>query len=553
MRLDLVVRNARILTVDPSRPRASALGIWDGRIVGLDEELDGLGARAEVDLDGAVVAPGFHDAHCHTTSFGLGLVSLGLQDSTGVDAVLDAVAAHASGLGPDDWVIGFGFGAGLSAGEYPQRDELDRAGGGRPVWLTHRSGHSCVVSSAVLRMVGVTGASAPGDRGRVVVDRAGRPTGLIEEAAMDLVKVHVGPSSIEQLARAIDRATSHYLTEGITGFTDAGIGCPGIDHSPVEMAAYLLARDTGRLRTRAQVMAHDELFHPVVAHREDGVATGLDLGIHTGLGDEWLSLGAMKIWVDGSGLGHTAATTGRDGSVRGAFDNDPAILRQSIIDGHRAGWQVAAHAIGDAAVDLVLDALDEAERGGPFPARGGAVPRHRIEHGVRIRTDQVGRLARSGMSVVTQPCFIDDFGDPLLQRYEGRSGVGDFFRMRSLMTTGVSVVGSSDRPVAAGSPLRAMQQMVERSTADGAVFGADERLTPAEALASYTVAGARAAHAEGRWGSLSPRLAADLVVLDDDPTTVGATGIGGIGVVATVLGGRAVHDPGSLIGDAGRD
>ena len=553
MRLDLIIRNARILTVDPSRPRASTLGIWDGRIIGLDEEMDGLGARAELDLDGAVVAPGFHDAHCHTTSFGLSLVSLGLQDRTGIEAVLDAVAAHASGLGPDDWVIGFGLGTGVSAGEVPHRDELDRAGGGRPVWLTHWSGHSCVVSSAVLHAVGITGASAPGDRGRVVVDHAGRPTGLIEEAAMDLVKDHVGPSSIELLARAIDRATSHYLTEGITGFTDAGIGCPGIDHSPVELAAYLLARDTGRLRTRAQVMAHDELFHPLVAHRDDGIATGLDLGIHTGFGDEWLSLGAMKIWVDGSGLGHTAATTGRDGSVRGAFDNDPAILRQSIIDGHRAGWQVAAHAIGDAAVDLVLDALDEAERGGPFPARGGTVPRHRIEHGVRIRTDQIGRLARSGMSVVAQPCFIDDFGDPLLQRYEGRSGVGDFFRMRSLTTAGVSVVGSSDRPVSAGSPLRAMQQMVQRSTADGSVFGADERLTPGEALASYTVAGARADHAEDRWGSLAPRLAADLVVLDDDPTTVDPTRIGGIGVVATVLGGRAAHDPGSLFGDAGGD
>jgi predicted amidohydrolase YtcJ len=289
-----------------------------------------------------------------------------------------------------------------------------------------------------------------------------------------------------------------------------------------------------------------------VAHGDDGVATGLDLGIHTGFGDEWLSLGAMKIWVDGSGLGHTAATTGRDGTVRGAFDNDPAILRQSIIDGHRAGWQVAAHAIGDAALDLVLDALDEAERGGPFPARGGTVPRHRIEHGVRIRTDQIGRLARSGMSVVTQPCFIDDFGDPLLQQYRGRPGVGDYFRMRSLMAAGVSVVGSSDRPVAAGSPLRAMQQMVERSTADGAVFGADERLTPGEALASYTVAGARAAHSEGRWGSLAPRLMADLVVLDDDPTTVDVARIGSIGVVATVVGGRAAHDPGALFDDAGR-
>ena len=136
-----------------------------------------------------------------------------------------------------------------------------------------------------------------------------------------------------------------------------------------------------------------------------------------------------------------------------------------------------------------------------------------------FRPDQVERLARMGMTVVTQPLFIDDFGDPLLEGLAGTEGLGDYFRMRSLLVAGVPVVGSSDRPVAAGSPLRGIQEMVERTTADGAVFGADERLTPLEALASYTAGGARAAHCEDRWGTLGPRLLADLVVLGDDPTT----------------------------------
>ncbi len=550
MMLDLLIRNARILTVDPGRPRASSLGIWNGRIVGLDEELDGTGARIEVDLHGAVVAPGFHDAHCHTSSFGLERVSLALQDCSGAAATLAAVAAHAEGLGPDEWVIGFGYGNGMGADEAPRRQDLDGAGGGRPVWLTHRSGHSCVVSTSVLEAVGITGAVPPGGRGRVEVDDTGRPTGLIEETAMDLVKDHVGPSSIQRMAEAIDRATAHYLTEGITGFTDAGIGSPGIDHTPVELAAYQLARRTGRLHTRAQVMVFNELFHPLASHPDDRMDTGLDLGSHTGFGDDWLSLGAMKIWIDGSGLGHTAATTGPDGKLRGAFDNDPEILTRSIVDAHRAGWQVAAHAIGDAAVDLVLDALEAAEDGGPSVARGGASPRHRLEHGVAFRPDQVARLARMGMTVVTQPLFIDDFGDPLLQGLAAGE-VGDYFRMRSLLVAGVPVVGSSDRPVAAGSPLRGIQEMVERTTADGAVFGADERLTPVEALRSYTVGGARAAHCEQQWGTLTPRLLADLVVLGDDPTDVAVERIGSIGVLATVVGGRAAHDPEHLFAEAG--
>ncbi len=546
MILDLLITNARVVTVDPGRPRAHAIGIWDGRIVGLDEQLAGAAARATVDLDGATVAPGFHDAHCHTTSFGLGLVHLELSDVVGVGPTLDAVGAHAAGLAPHEWVIGFGYGNGLRPDEYPHREELDRAGGGRPVWLTHLSGHACVVSSAVLETVGISGGLGPTERGRVVVDRDGIPTGLIEEAAMDLVKDHVGPSSIEQLADAIDRATAHYLTEGITGFTDAGIGCPGIDHSPVELAAYQLARDTGRLHTRARLMAHNELFHPLPAHPDDRIATGLDLGLRTGFGDEWLSLGAMKIWIDGSGLGHTAAVTGPDGQAVGGFDNDPALLRQSIIDAHRGGWQVACHAIGDAAVDLVLDALAEAGRGGPHPARGGTTTRHRIEHGVMIRSDQVGRLAALGMTVVTQPLFVDQFGDPLLELYEGGPGAEQFFRARSLLDAGVPVVGSSDRPVVAGSPLRGIQEMVERRTASGTEFGPDESLTAAEAVACYTAGGAWAAHAEGAWGTLAPRRWADLVILDDDPTGVATGRIGDIRVLATVIGARPLHDPGAL-------
>jgi predicted amidohydrolase YtcJ len=549
MILDLVIENARILTVDPDRPHASRLGVWGGRVVGLDAALDGSRARATVDLDGATVAPGFHDAHCHTTSFGLGLVLLQLDGAEGIEATLDAVATYAAGLAPHEWVIAFGYGAGLPPDQYPDRHALDRAGGGRPVWLTHLSGHSCVVSSAVLAAVGITGELGRAARGRVVVGTDGRPTGLIEEAAMDLIKDHVGPSSVERMAEAIDRATAHYLTEGITGFTDAGIGCPGVDHTPVELAAYQLARTTGRLHTRAQLMAHNELFHPLASHPDDAITTGLDLGVRTGFGDDRLSLGAMKIWVDGSGLGHTAATTGPDGQVRGSYDNDPALLRQSIIDGHRAGWQVAAHAIGDAAVDLVLDALTEAAEGGPHPVRGGQEIRHRIEHGVMIRPDQVARLAAMGMSVVVQPLFVTEFGDALAERFAGEQDGENYFRMRSLADAGVHVVASSDRPVAEGSPLRGMQAMVERATAAGDVFGPDERLTATEALECYTAAGARAAMRESEWGSLTGRRVADLVVLDDDPTSVDPGRIGAIAVVATMVGGRAVHDPASLFSE----
>lgn len=536
MKLDILLRNARVRTLDPARPQASAVGIWGGSIVGLDGDLAGTSAQVTVDLRGATVVPGFHDAHCHTTSFGLASVLLDLTAVQGRARILAAVTARAAELSAADWVIGVGYGGGMAVGEDLHAEELDRAAAGRPVWLTHLSGHRCVVSTAALSLAGVTGAGASRDRGRVAVDAQGRPTGLLEETAMDVVKDVVGPSSIEQLADAIDRATGVYVGEGITSFTDAGIGVPGLDHSPVELAAYQLARETGRLHARAQLMVHNELMHDLASHPDDGIRRGLDLGVRTGFGDSHLGIGAMKVWVDGSGLAGEGAS----------FDDDPAVLRRSIVEAHRAGWQVAAHAMGDAAVDLVLDALEEAGHGGPSRP-GRAVPaRHRIEHGGLVRSDQVPRLARLQMTVVPQPVFIPEFGDVLADVLGGGGRSHESFRVRSLLAAGVAVAGSSDRPVAGGAPLRGLQAMVERRTASGQCYGPDERVDAGTALAAFTFAGARAAHSEHLRGMVAARMQADLTVLAEDPTEVDPRRISDIPVLATLVAGQVVHDPEGL-------
>jgi predicted amidohydrolase YtcJ len=536
--LDLLIRDARIRTVDPARPTATAVGIWNGMVVGLDEDVLGLPARVSVQAGGAVIVPGFHDAHCHTTSYGLGLVLLDLTDVHGAPAILTAVADYAATLGAQDWVIGTGYGAGMPLSEHVTRDELDRAGGGRPVWLTHFTGHQCVVSSAVLSAVGI-GAGTTTERGRIGTDPAGRPNGLLEEAVMDLVKDYVGPSSAEQFARAIDEATSQYAAEGITSFTDAGIGCPGLDHSPVEIAAYQLARRSGGLRARAQLMVHNEMMHELTAHRDDAIMRGLDFGIHTGFGDDWLSLGAMKIWVDGLGV------AGADGAPD--FDNDPGLLRQDIIAAHRAGWQVAAHAMGDQAVDLVLDALAEARASGPTPVQV-ARPRHRIEHGALIRPDQLARLADADMTVVTQPIVVSEFGD-LFGEVVAAERLAEVFRVRSLLDAGVAVAGSSDRPVAPGSPLRGIQAMVQRTSASGTIHGPHERVSASQALAAYTTGAAHAARAERHRGSIAPGRAADLVLLADDPLTAPDEKIGAIGVLGTIVAGAVSYDQAGLLAE----
>ena len=535
--LDVLIQNARILTLDPGRPRAASVGLWNGLIVGLDDAVAGLRARHVVDAAGAVMIPGFHDAHCHTTSFGLQQSQLDLAGVRGKQDTLAAIAGFAAGLAESAWVIGMGYGGGMPFGEHLSREDLDRAGGGRPVWLTHYSGHQCVVSSAVLRQIGLAGPVPDFVRGRIGADAEGRPTGLLEEAAMDLVKEKVGQSSAEDLARAIDVATRAYAAEGITSFTEAGVGCPGRDHSRVEIAAYQLARASGRLNARAQLMVHNEILHEIAAHPADAIERGLDLGIRTGFGDPWLSLGAMKIWVDGLGLE-------ADGSEPADFDNDPAILRRDIIAAHRAGWQVAAHAMGAQAVDLVLDALTVTSAGDP--TMPGAGLRHRIEHGAFIRADQVQRLARMRMTVATQPVFIAEFGD-MFGDLLGAERIGDALRVRSLLDAGVVVAGSSDRPVVPGAPLRGIEAMVRREASTGRTHGPDERVDVMTALATFTRGGAWAARSEHLFGMLAPKLAADLVLLDADPTEVSPDRIGSIGILATMVGGRPTHDPSALL------
>ncbi|RYB88676.1 amidohydrolase [Nocardioides glacieisoli] len=529
--LDLILRGVKIRTMDPHRPIAHSIGIWNGWIVGLDEQVAGCRAEREIDLDGATLLPGFHDAHCHTTSFGVSANQLELSDATTIDAVLDRVSDHASALSQDSWVIGVGYLDREDPSRHPTSAELDRAADGRPVWLTHRSGHMCAVSSSVLDLLPDPLPAAAVQY--VVRDGAGRPTGLLEEAAMELVKEVVGPGSVESMVAAIDVATRHYVTEGITSITEAGIGCPGVDHSPLELGAWQLASARGLAHTRAHLMVYSELFHDVAHNPVDAARIGLDLGLHTGLGDDRVRVSAMKIWLDGAGSAGRAAS-GEDEDPDAHLVDDPLRLHAAVVGAHRAGWQVAAHAMGDRAVDLLLDALEEA---GPLDEVRSR--RHRIEHGGLIRDDQVTRLRDLGIVVAIQPVFITEFGDALATQFGNRTSWS--IRQRSLLDAGIVVAASSDRPVAPGAPLLGVQAMVDRVTSSGAAFGPGERVDVQEALLAYTCHAAYAAGVDDRVGTLTARKLADIVVLDDDPVT-SASDAADIYVLATIVGGQVVHD-----------
>lgn len=536
--LDLVLRDARVRTLDESRPFATTVGVHAGRVFGLDEEVAELPARTVVHCGGAVITPGFSDAHNHMSWYGFSLSEVDLSERATQQGVLDAVAQRAGSAESGEWIIGSGYDDTV-LGTHPNRFDLDRASGGRPTWLKHRSGHMCVVNSEVLARAGVLDGSALVPEGGIVArDADGVATGLLQEQAQRLVTSMVTPCSIEELATAIGRAARRYVAEGLTHVTEAGIGGGWVGQSPLELAAYQLSRDRGDLPVRVQLMAASDALHPVRGHPDDAMTFGLDLGMRTGFGDDRLRVGPMKIFLDGSLIGRTAALTEPfhdRPETSGYLQDEPDLLRQQIVDAHRSGWRVAAHAIGDSAVDLAIEAFQRAQRESP---RWDV--RHRVEHAGIVRPDQLPAITDLGLIPVPQTRFLHAIGDTMTEAV-GPDRTPWLYRHRSFLDAGLRVPGSSDRPVAPGPPLLGMQSAVERTSSAGRLVGPDERVTAEQALRAYTVEAAWAAGEEDRRGRVVPGALADLALLDDDPVTVDGRRIGSLAVQATFVGGECVY------------
>jgi predicted amidohydrolase YtcJ len=535
MEIDLVVRNAAVVTMDDARPRAHTLAVHNGRVLALDAE--GLRGRTEIDARGAALVPGFGDAHNHMAWFGSSLDEVDLSGLTDLATLYDRVAERAATLPPDAFVVGAGYDD-TAIGGHPHRRELDRAAGGRPVVLKHRSGHVTTVNSPVLDRIGVLDGTAVVPEGGVVVrDDSGDPTGTLEEQAQNLASALLVPYATGDLARAIGNASAVYAAEGLTHVTECGIGGGWVGRSPRELAAYQQARDAGALSVRVQLMPVADALHPVAGHASDAEGIGLDLGIRTGFGDDRLRIGPMKIFTDGSLVARTAAMheVFCDRHSHGYFQDDPDLLRSLILRAHATGWRIAAHAIGDRAIDLALDAFAEMQRTHPRPDA-----RPRIEHAAVTTPEQIARMAELGVTPVPQARFLYEIGDTMAAAV-GPDRAAGLYRHASFLRAGLRVPGSSDRPVAAGAPLLGMQSMVQRRSATGAVIGPDERVDAATALRAYTLDAAWIAGEEHERGSLTPGKLADFALLTDDVTVVEPDRIGDIGVVATFVGGQCTH------------
>ncbi|WP_409184823.1 amidohydrolase [Amycolatopsis sp. VS8301801F10] len=523
MQVDAVYENARLVTGD------TALAVLHGRIVALGDDARSLSARRRVDLGGGFVAPGFHDAHNHMAWFGMGLDDVPLSDCRSVDEVYDAVARRAAELPAGSWVVGSGYDQNkLAGGEHPDRHGLDRAAPGMLVRLKHTSGHMTLVNSAVLDQLDLANVPVGGD---VVRSADGSPTGLLREQAQLLLRPLTYPTPLESVVRGLDRASRQYLSEGITSVQEAGIGGGLVGETPAELAAYQLARERGVLRVRSTVMVAASVLHDL----PDGAGFGLDLGLRTGLGDEWLRIGPMKLFADGSLVGRTCAMHEPfDGEPdnRGYFQVPEEELTRTIRQAHDAGWQIATHAIGDRAITVVLDAYEAA-----LAATPRADHRHRIEHCAVLPPAELARLASLGLIASPQGRFVNELGDGMRAAL-GEARVPWCYRLRSIVDAGCVLPASSDRPVVDGAPLLGLADMVHRRTSTGHPFSVEEALTPAEALRAYTYGSAYATFAESYLGTLEPGKLADFVVLSADPLST----VEDARVLGTAVGGELLYE-----------
>lgn len=494
-----------------------------------------------VDLGGRTVVPGFNDAHNHMVFFGMNLADVDCSSPPmrSVRDICDALRARAAETPEGGWVTGSGYDQNkLAEGRHPHARELDEAAPNHKVWLKHTSGHMCAVNSAVLDMIRDTPVPSGGELGR---DADGSLDGLVMEQAQSMVRDLVYPLTVDRIVDAIDQASTHYLSEGVTSATEAGVGAGLVSHSPVEIAAWMAARQRGVLGVRVNMLVAVEALHHISHAEGEDPLFALDGGIHSGLGDEWLRIGGTKIFSDGSLIGRTAAMfdpfegAGHECNC-GFFQTDPEVLHRQIVDAHRSGWQVCTHAIGDRAVATVLDAYEDAQRRYPR-----ADTRHRIEHCGVLQEHLLDKVKNLGVIPVPQGRFISEIGDGMKNAL-GIHRTPDAYRQRSFLDRGIPLPGSSDRPVVNGAPLLGIHDMVNQKTASGDDFVPAEAITAPEAFRAYTRGSAYAAFEEKVKGALIPGMLADFVVLGADPFTIDRDGIGETPVEATIVGGEFGFD-----------
>lgn len=522
---DLVVVNARVLTMDSALPRAEAFAIKDGRFiaVGSTADIRNLAGTTtqQIDAGGATITPGFIDCHCHVNGIGeLFSVNANVPRVRELQANLKA---RVDKTPPGQWVEAIMFDD-TKLDAALTRKELDEVSRDHPIVVGHRGGHTSWYNSKAFELAGVSRDTPDPDHGRFFRDESGELTGRVAELAR-AVFAKVGtrerftPEQQRERGRLGKAHMSKLLTAaGLTSVHDAGAGRDSI-------LAYQDARQSGELRHRAAYLVRGaDTFNGFKA-----------AGLYYGYGDEWLRCTGVKFMADGSASERTMRMStpyvGTDDY--GILTMTQQEVHEAVEDAWRHNFRVAVHANGDTTIDMVLKAFERVQKQWPRPD-----PRNRIEHCSLVNPELLARIKALG--VIPAPFWTYAHYHGEKWKFYGQDKMNWMFAHKSFIDHGIRVAGASDYGPGPFEPLMALQSMVTRKDFSGNVWGPQQRITVDQGLMVATINGAYASHEENVKGSIAAGKYADFTMLEKDPHDVNPDEIKNIRIVRTVVGGRTV-------------
>lgn len=531
MNMDYIFYNGKVHTVDKDDSIKEAVAVSANKIMAIgdnDEILSLVGDNTRtIDLKGKSLIPGIIDSHLHTAVHGANSLAIDCR-SPGISSIEDIkekIKEVAKDTPPGEWIRGWGYDhSKLKEKRHPNKWDLDEVSPDNPVILSRVCAHISAHNSKSLELAGIDDNSTPPDGGEY--ERIeGKVSGVMfENAHMDMMKVSL-PTK-EELINAMEAANDLLIKEGITTVHDSG------GYGKTQMDAIQEAVELGKLKLRLNAMIFS--FVENVNFVEDY----LKVGIHTRFGSDRFRLGPVKLMIDGSSSGPTAAT-------RQPYESNPescGIMSMSqekiddiVMRAHKSGWQMTCHAVGDKAIVAIMDAIEKAIK--KYPRKDH---RHRIEHCAMMTDGLMERVKELGIVPVPQPVFLYEFGDGYMVNY-GKDRAYRMFPSQSFIENNVLAAGSSDCPITFSNPFLNMYMAVNRKTQTGQVINEKEGVSVKDALRMFTYNGAYASFEEDKKGSIEKGKLADLVILSDDLYAVDKEKIKDIKAELTMIDGEIVY------------
>jgi predicted amidohydrolase YtcJ len=525
--------NADVITMDPKFPHADAFLVYRDQFVAvgsLEKIKDTFPTPVEtIDLEGKTVIPGFIETHNHLSYYALTLfmVDCSPYNNQSMVEVLAKIEERASSSAPGEWVVGWGYDDTLFAdARHLTRSDLDSVSPANPALIMHASGHLSYANSLSLKMAGITGDTPQPAGGTIEKDENGDPTGLLMEPAAQLMVAELLPKpGISEFKAILPDAFARYNQAGITSVHDGAVGMIG-QGIPV-YSAYRELENEGLLTLRVYLTTMYDFYDNL-----------LNAGMGRGYGSDFLRIGAVKMFQDGSIQGLTAALT-EGYHCRSDWCGDFIMPQEEINDlvahYHEKGLQIAVHANGDAAIESVIIAFENAQAKNPQTDL-----RHMIIHCQMATDDHIARMKALEIIPSYFPNHVYYWGDRHESLFIGPDRASRIDPVGSSLTAGLRFTLHADTPVTPIAPLHSIHCAVNRLTRSGSILGPDECVSPYDALKAFTVDAAYCSFEEDQKGTISPGKLADFVVLSDNILKVDSQKIKDLLVMKTFVGGKVV-------------